>query len=135
MGPPNSDSWGMRRLMERAERHQGHERHLCRLVSERRMNEVAELARQANYICQTCGRGAAEARNLCDPVDLTSPSTLLGHDDSTHRQHLCQLVERREMRRVAELGKDARYFCGWCGRAAANADNLCDPIDREGPYV
>jgi rubrerythrin len=135
MVPRESDSRGMRRFIERSKRHQGHQRHLCRLVSERRMSEVAELARGAKYMCQTCGRGAAEAKNLCDPVHLAKRVDLVSHDDSTHHQHLCQLVEKREMRRVAELAKDAQYFCGWCGRAAANADNLCDPIHREGPYV
>ena len=65
-----SDSWKMRRLIERGERHQGHERHLCRLVSERRMNEVADLVTNAKYMCFVCGRGASDANNLCEPVEL-----------------------------------------------------------------
>jgi hypothetical protein len=60
----------MRRMIERGERHQGHERHLCRLVSERRMNEVADLAEGAKYMCFVCGRGASNADNLCEPVEL-----------------------------------------------------------------
>lgn len=64
------DSQRMQRLIERAQRHQGHERHLCRLVSERRMNEVADLAKNAKYMCFVCGRGAAKAENLCEPVEL-----------------------------------------------------------------
>ena len=64
------DSHRMQRLIERAQRHQGHERHLCRLVSERRMNEVADLAKDAKYMCFVCGRVAANAENLCEPVQI-----------------------------------------------------------------
>ena len=64
------DSWRMQRFIERAQRHQGHERHLCRLVSERRLEEVAELAKNAKYVCFVCGRGAAKAGNLCEPIEL-----------------------------------------------------------------
>jgi len=48
--------------------HPGHENHLCELVSKRRMDEVADLTKDAKYICHICGRGAAKASNLCEPV-------------------------------------------------------------------
>ena len=50
--------------------HEGHENHLCVLVSERRMDEVARLSVNAKYICYICGRSAAGASNLCEPVEI-----------------------------------------------------------------
>jgi hypothetical protein len=34
------------------------------------MNEVADLAKNAKYMCFVCGRGAAKADNLCEPIEL-----------------------------------------------------------------
>jgi hypothetical protein len=34
------------------------------------MNEVADLAKNAKYVCFVCGRGAAKAENLCEPIEL-----------------------------------------------------------------
>jgi hypothetical protein len=48
------------------------------------------------------------------------------------QEYLCTLVEKGHMDRVAELGKNGRYFCGLCGRVAAKAENVCDPIERMG---
>ena len=50
--------------------HTGHEKHLCGLVGQRKMSEVAALAKGAKYICNICGRAAAKATNLCEPVEL-----------------------------------------------------------------
>lgn len=47
-----------------------HQRHLCTLVDQRRMQTVAELARNGRYICAICGRVAAKPENLCEPVGL-----------------------------------------------------------------
>ena len=41
--------------------------------------------------------------------------------------HLCQIVAKRDMGRVKELVKDAKFFCKNCGRAAGNRENLCNP--------
>ena len=46
-----------------------------------------------------------------------------------HSQHLCALVSRRMMDRVAELAKGAKYLCHICGRAAGKASNLCEPVE------
>jgi len=45
-----------------------------------------------------------------------------------HENHLCDLVARRQIGRVAHLSKGARYMCHICGRAAIEAANLCEPI-------
>jgi len=50
--------------------HEGHEHHLCELVSKRRMDQVANLALNAKYICHICGRAAAQGENLCEPVEI-----------------------------------------------------------------
>ena len=46
-----------------------------------------------------------------------------------HEHHLCELVNRREMDKVAKLSKDARYICLICGRVAKSATNLCLPVE------
>ena len=48
--------------------HTGHANHLCELVSKRKMDEVANLSKDAKYVCNICGRAAAKAGNLCEPV-------------------------------------------------------------------
>ncbi len=50
--------------------HTGHGKHLCDLVAKRKMDEVAELAAGAKYICHICGRAAAKPSNLCEPVEI-----------------------------------------------------------------
>ena len=45
-----------------------------------------------------------------------------------HEDHLCDLVARRQMDKVADLAEDARYICYICGRAAADTSNLCEPV-------
>ena len=50
--------------------HEGHEKHLCDLVIRRKMNTVAELAKDAKYLCHICGRAAAKAENLCEAVAI-----------------------------------------------------------------
>ena len=52
------------------EKHTGHSKHLCDLVAKRKMAEVARLARGARYVCHICGRAAAKAANLCEPVEI-----------------------------------------------------------------
>jgi hypothetical protein len=60
------------------ETHEGHEKHLCWLTLERRMDEVAKLrmdevaklTKDAKYMCFVCGRVAANAENLCEPVQI-----------------------------------------------------------------
>jgi hypothetical protein len=50
--------------------HPGHTQHLCDLVSKRKMDRVAELSKGAKYVCHICGRAAAKAANLCEPVEI-----------------------------------------------------------------
>ena len=50
--------------------HAGHANHLCELVRQRKMDRVAELSQRANYVCHICGRAAAKAENLCEPVEI-----------------------------------------------------------------
>jgi len=55
---------------ELSDEHEGHENHLCELVRNRQMVKVAELSRDAKYMCQICGRAAKKAENLCHPVEI-----------------------------------------------------------------
>ncbi len=50
--------------------HLGHTQHLCELVAKRKMDQVAELSAGAKYLCNICGRAAAKAANLCEPVEI-----------------------------------------------------------------
>ena len=43
-------------------------------------------------------------------------------------KHLCDLVAKREMDKVASLSKGAKYVCHICGRAAARSSSLCEPV-------
>jgi hypothetical protein len=52
------------------EEHEGHSQHLCDLVAKRKMAQVARLAKDARYVCHICGRAAAQATNLCEPVEI-----------------------------------------------------------------
>ncbi len=51
-------------------KHEGHGNHMCELVSKRKMDQVAEFAAGATFICHICGRAAAKAENLCEPVEI-----------------------------------------------------------------
>jgi len=46
-----------------------------------------------------------------------------------HANHICELVRRREMHKVARLVKNSKYICLICGRTAAESDNLCLPVE------
>jgi len=59
----------------------------------------------------------------------TVPEHPLFKKHSGHAQHLCSLVSKREMDQVATLAKDAKFLCHICGRAAAEAENLCEPVE------
>ena len=50
--------------------HGGHANHLCELVRDRRMVKVASLSKGAKYLCNVCGRAAAKASSLCEPVEI-----------------------------------------------------------------
>jgi len=52
------------------EKHDGHARHLCELVTRRQMAEVARLSKGAKYLCHICGRAAARRTSLCEPVAI-----------------------------------------------------------------
>ena len=46
-----------------------------------------------------------------------------------HANHLCELVAKRQMDKVAELSGGAKYVCHICGRAAAKSSSLCEPVE------
>jgi len=50
--------------------HTGHGKHLCELVRARKMDEVAALSKGAKHVCHICGRAAAKASSLCEPVEI-----------------------------------------------------------------
>ena len=51
-------------------KHTGHASHLCELVAKRQMDKVASQSKGAKYICHICGRAAAKASSLCEPVQI-----------------------------------------------------------------
>lgn len=51
--------------------HPGHEKHLCSKVAVgTTINEYNVLVRNPKFLCKHCGRAAAKAENLCDPIPL-----------------------------------------------------------------
>ncbi len=51
--------------------HENHEHHMCQLVlNATPTDELKELVRNAEYICDICGRTAAKDENLCAPQKL-----------------------------------------------------------------
>jgi len=47
-----------------------------------------------------------------------------------HRMHLCDMAERGEISldQMKALVKDPKFICKKCGRVAAKAENLCEPV-------
>ena len=57
--------------------HPGHEQHLCKLTRTRiALNRLKALIRNPQYICRTCGLGAASADNLCNPEPIDGLKTI-----------------------------------------------------------
>lgn len=50
--------------------HPNHDLHMCSIVKLRNMKTVAELAKDAKYICFICGRAAKKKEHLCEPVAI-----------------------------------------------------------------
>lgn len=52
--------------------HIGHAQHLCDMAErgEVTLEQMKELVRNPKFICQRCGRVAANSDNLCEPVPL-----------------------------------------------------------------
>ena len=46
-----------------------------------------------------------------------------------HGNHLCELVAKRQMAKVARAAKGAKFVCHICGRAANKKTALCEPIE------
>jgi hypothetical protein len=47
--------------------------------------------------------------------------------DCHEKNHLCRLIVKRDLGRIKELVRDARFYCKNCGRAAREKENLCNP--------
>ncbi len=50
--------------------HPNHDLHMCSIVQTRNMKTVAELSKDAKYICFLCGRAAKKKEHLCEPVAI-----------------------------------------------------------------
>ena len=48
----------------------GHEKHMCELTKDKKLDEVKKLAKGAAYVCAACGRAAAKAESLCRPEKI-----------------------------------------------------------------
>lgn len=60
----------MKNRIPLSDNHPHHERHLCSMVAKRKMKKVAQLAKDAKYICLLCGRSAKKETSLCWPVEF-----------------------------------------------------------------
>ena len=48
-----------------------HAAHLCELIAKKTpVEELKKLVRNAQFICQKCGRAAAKETNLCAPTRI-----------------------------------------------------------------
>ena len=56
------------------------------------------------------------------------PQHKLAASHKGHASHMCELVAKRQMDKVATLSKGANFICHICGRAAARPNNLCEPV-------
>ena len=52
--------------------HEGHEKHLCKMIvgDMEDIENIKPLVNNASYICSVCGRVANNAENLCNPTTL-----------------------------------------------------------------
>jgi hypothetical protein len=73
-------------------------------------------------------RKKAAKKKSAGPRKLVVPEHKLFAQHKGHAAHLCALVAARQMARVAKLSRGAKYVCHICGRAAAKATNLCEPV-------
>jgi hypothetical protein len=53
-----------------SDKHPNHEQHLCSIVTKRNMKTVAQLAKDAKYLCLICGRSAKKETSLCWPIEF-----------------------------------------------------------------
>ena len=42
----------------------------CKLFAKGKLARLGDLARDAKFICEKCGRAAAKAANLCKPREI-----------------------------------------------------------------
>ena len=54
-----------------------------------------------------------------------------GAEGCHEENHLCRIIIRKDLGRIRELVRGARYFCKNCGRAAREEANLCNPSKIE----
>jgi hypothetical protein len=61
--------------------------------------------------------------------DYTSPRLRSSTPHIGHKYHLCDMAESGAvtLADMKALVKDPKFICKKCGRAAANAVNLCEP--------
>ena len=54
--------------------HPGHDKHLCYLTNlhfhQTNWAEYKELVENAEYVCELCGRSAADKNRLCKPIKI-----------------------------------------------------------------
>ena len=54
--------------------HSGHDKHLCYLnnlgFQKSNTEDYKKLVKESKYMCENCGRTAADKNNLCKPVSL-----------------------------------------------------------------
>ena len=63
------------------------------------------------------------------PVAAATAKHTLFETHAGHANHLCELVSKRQMAKVANAAKDAKFICHICGRAASKPGSLCEPVE------
>lgn len=54
-----------------------------------------------------------------------------------HSQHMCTMMENRQLAGIRDAAIDAQFMCSNCGRCANSKESLCAPVpfDAIGPGI
>jgi len=66
---------------------------------------------------------------MAQPRKTVPPPDPLSKKHTGHANHICELVRKRDMQKVANMVRDSKYICIICGRTAAKEENLCLPVE------
>lgn len=65
---------------------------------------------------------------MADAKKIITSGEAYSEPHEGHAEHMCELVGKRQMAKVARLAANAKFVCHICGRASSDARHLCEPI-------